>query len=360
VRFLLVVFVLFILYGTLFPFEFDFRSHLQSPVWILIHSWPSHYNRFFVPDTITNVLLYMPLGFAAFLAFGRRWWAALLLGVALSAAVEMLQIYDATRYCSLADLAFNSVGTALGILVAVATPQRIFRYAITRANAGPAIVAACWVAHQFYPFLPVFRPAHLQASYGRFVSQSISPIETAANAAEWFALALLVEAVVGRMRLSWLALALLALPIRLFLADRTLTPAEVCGGLLALLLWAAIPERRRTVTAVCMMTAAIVLRELAPFDFDAIPQPFSWMPFADTLEADRLPAAVVLLRKAFDYGVMVWLARGIGLVRAGMVVAAALGVAEWVQRYLPGREPETTDAVLALVMTGLLVWFRRR
>jgi len=69
---------------------------------------------------------------------------------------------------------------------------------------------------------------------------------------------------------------------------------------------------------------------------------------------------VVLLRKAFDYGAMVWLVRGIGLLRAGIAVSAALAIAEFAQRYLPGRQPEITDAVLALIMTLILAWGERR
>jgi hypothetical protein len=108
------------------------------------------------------------------------------------------------------------------------------------------------------------------------------------------------------------------------------------------------------------MAAAIVLRELAPFEFAAKPHAFSWVPFAATFGADRMPAVLVMFRKAFDYGAMVWLLRAKGVVRAGIAVAAALLAMEWAQRYLPGRQAEVTDSVLALLMTLPLVWDRRR
>ena len=76
-----------------------------------------------------------------------------------------------------------------------------------------------------------------------------------------------------------------------------------------------------------------------------------------TLESDWGSAAVIVLRKAFDYGAAVWLlhAEGWRYTRAGACVAAALFVLELVQRHLPGRTPETTDAVLALLM-ALALW----
>jgi VanZ family protein len=64
-----------------------------------------------------------------------------------------------------------------------------------------------------------------------------------------------------------------------------------------------------------------------------------------------------LLRKAFEYGALVWLlrTRGISYVRAAVAVAGSLAVLEAVQRYLLGRTPEITDSVLTLLM-ALVLW----
>ena len=43
----------------------------------------------------------------------------MMLGLALSASIEMLQIFDSTRTCSLLDVACNFVGTVGGIAVAL-------------------------------------------------------------------------------------------------------------------------------------------------------------------------------------------------------------------------------------------------
>ena len=82
----------------------------------------------------------------------------------------------------------------------------------------------------------------------------------------------------------------------------------------------------------------------------------SWIPFAATLNSERLNAALVLFRKAFEYGTMVWLLRASGLRywTAGLSVAAGLTLLETVQRYLPNRQPEITDAVLAAILTCIL------
>jgi hypothetical protein len=101
-----------------------------------------------------------------------------------------------------------------------------------------------------------------------------------------------------------------------------------------------------------MLGSAIVLRQLEPFYFLAVPQPFSWIPFNATLESSRGSATVIIARKTFDYGAMVWALRYAGMpyVLSGVAVAVMLGATEAIQMYLPGRSPETTDPLLALLM----------
>jgi VanZ family protein len=96
---------------------------------------------------------------------------------------------------------------------------------------------------------------------------------------------------------------------------------------------------------------------LSPFRFAETPTSFSWIPFAATLESSRLIATVILLRKAFEYGALVWLFRtqGISYARAAVAVAGSLALLEAIQRYLPGRTPEITESVLALLM-ALVLW----
>ena len=102
-----------------------------------------------------------------------------------------------------------------------------------------------------------------------------------------------------------------------------------------------------------LLGSAILLRELRPFYFLSVPRPFSWIPFAATLESGRDSAVIMIARKAFDYGAMVFALRCARLawLRAGFAVALPLAATEAIQTYLPGRSPEITDPLLALLMT---------
>jgi len=84
------------------------------------------------------------------------------------------------------------------------------------------------------------------------------------------------------------------------------------------------------------------------------------VPFRGFFRTDWQDGFVMLFRKSFWYGPVLWLWRASGpsLVWTTAVAAAALFGLEWLQVYLPGRTPEITDAVLAVLM-GMLLWLLR-
>jgi VanZ family protein len=369
---LLLVVAAFIVYGSLYPFQFDFGRTNANPLTILLHAWPAIIDRFAWRDACVNLLLYFPLGLTASLALIRRWpravaaLAAVMLGTGLSASIEMLQIFDSSRTCSLLDVACNFVGTAGGVCAALVFREEILE--ITghskgnRGAGGALMLACCWAGYQLYPLIPIFSRGRLHASVARFLATPVSIVEVAAGAAEWFAFALVMRAVAGRLKAPWLLLAMLCLPLRLLIVERGLAPEELLGAALAMLLWTYPAEGSRVRPGACMLAGAIVLRELSPFQFAAPAHAVSWIPFVATLDGERLNAALVLLRKAFDYGTLVWLLRASGLRygSAGTSVAAALVLLETAQRNLPNRQAEITDALIAAIVACILWGSERR
>ena len=67
-RILLIVIAL-IVYGSPYPWEFRSTQLAASPLWVLIHSWPTGIDRFLFRDIAVNLLIYMPVGVFGFLAF---------------------------------------------------------------------------------------------------------------------------------------------------------------------------------------------------------------------------------------------------------------------------------------------------
>lgn len=114
-------YALFIVYASLSPFSgwreqgLDFLEVLGAPLLLT-------YTAF---DAAINLLSYLPFGLLAGLALHARFGVAasvilgLSLGVSLSAGMEYLQMYLPARISSNMDLLSNSMGTLMGVLLAV-------------------------------------------------------------------------------------------------------------------------------------------------------------------------------------------------------------------------------------------------
>src|SRR5687768_11970362 len=105
--------VALIAYGSLYPF--NLKADVQSGLLEALNqlSWA----RAGRGDRISNVLLYLPLGFCLYLSLSTRFVRvpsvvlATLCGTLLSLAIEVAQVYVSSRVPSLADLALNAGGT---------------------------------------------------------------------------------------------------------------------------------------------------------------------------------------------------------------------------------------------------------
>ncbi len=94
------------------PFDFAMRpQHGLTALW----KWS---------DLVLNVVMFAPLGFfwqsiaaRASRAVPSSWWAVGLLGATLSAVIEGGQLFLASRYTSLFDVATNGLGAAIGARV---------------------------------------------------------------------------------------------------------------------------------------------------------------------------------------------------------------------------------------------------
>jgi glycopeptide antibiotics resistance protein len=72
---------------------------------------------------LANVVLFVPLALIVGLAT-RRWWLGFVIGVVTSAGSELVQRALPGRDASLEDLIANSLGAAIGALIALAVRSR--------------------------------------------------------------------------------------------------------------------------------------------------------------------------------------------------------------------------------------------
>lgn len=102
---------------TLAPFDFQ-------P--IPAHGWTTIWNR---SDIVMNVLMFVPFGFVYQLTRPRGappdWPRVMLLGAALSGAIEVAQLFAPQRYSSPLDLLTNTLGAALGASLFTQVTRRV-------------------------------------------------------------------------------------------------------------------------------------------------------------------------------------------------------------------------------------------
>ena len=134
-RLLLVLFSLFVVYGTTFPFRFSIGWHgfLRQAHRINWRPLGGTAENLILGEILQNILLFMPFGFLGYfsLVYKSSWGRKLgivLAGTALSTSVEFLQIFSATRWPALSDINFNTLGTAVGLGLAVAFKKSVLGF----------------------------------------------------------------------------------------------------------------------------------------------------------------------------------------------------------------------------------------
>jgi VanZ family protein len=364
--------VLFIIYGSLYPFAFHHPAGGSGPVATLIASWSQRPGR---GDFLANILFYIPLGYFATLAICRdisvpvRAGLALLLGTTLTIAMELTQYYDAGRDEEATDVYSNVIGTACGIVAALWFGGVRWEKLSHQRFANPAvtILLAAWALYNLYPFVPVIDlHKYWSALKPVVLYPSATAYEIFGHAAVWVAAAALMDDAVQGQRL-WLwfgAFAAFLLGTKIFIADASLSVAEIAGagcGLVWCIALRHAPRSLRTITACALLGLFVIARRLEPFHFLAEARSFGWTPFLGFMSGSIGANMESFLEKFFLYGSLVLLLQQIGLrlLAATLSVAAGLFATSWLETHLPGRSAEITDAALAL-FAGLTIALVRR
>ena len=359
-----------IAYGSLYPFNFkpDLEGGLLEALGQL--SWA----RAGRSDRISNVLLYLPLGFCLYLLLNARLArgpsvvVATLCGSLLSLAIEVAQVYVSSRVPSLADLALNAGGTLLGAVGGMFwTGLSRLMHMPTRAekparDPGAALLIGLWLAWRFAPFVPQFDLGKLKAALRPLFNPSFDFVTVLIFLTCWLVVNQALATLVSRpRRLEALLLLMAAVLIgRLLVASQTFVPSELLALLLLLpmvVLMHRLRPRPRRAALVLAVVAVLIIEELAPFDFTHSVAGFDFWPFMAWINAGWDNGLlgidwVQLFGKLFLYGALLWVVREWGAstdFAFGVMLTIAV-VVETLQIWLPGEHASITDPLLALTV----------
>ncbi len=420
-RWLFLVYCLFILYGSFIPFRFSDDPEFVRGQFARFFMPPYvHGSRqFSIPDVLSNILLFVPFGFLWVggefsLRASKRLASAILtggvLGLMLGLAIESGQMFSPGRIASILDASCNGLGSAAGS----AAGYLIFR--AFRGDFGlillqllqqrPSLVLLAFlllapIADSYYPFDITLDVATLWHNFKR---ARLIPF---AGGLHRFWLDLLVEKIllfgaIGYLAmrnlsqgknpsrgLAWAACTALAILIeagKLFFVGRApnldnvvLSSLGALAGVLLIPPLAAtdfVQQNTRGILATLIL-CTIVYAELSPFDwiqkFDQIPfriTAIEWLPFNSYYSADPEVALFDLAKKLFllgPLGFLIAAADSTKRSRKRITRAAGAGllvglILEASQIALQSRTPSLTDVLLfgGAAWAGAMIFERYR
>lgn len=152
-RVLLGAAVVFIVYGSLFPFDFQATGKPASQIFEHWHPWLDR------ADAIDNFALFVPLGLALHFSFSTRatrWLVGAAAWLALGLGLQWAQLFVPGRVASVADAINNAAGFAAGVALArLVAPWLARQRLLNPAGDLFAFLLVClWYVYESYPFVP--------------------------------------------------------------------------------------------------------------------------------------------------------------------------------------------------------------
>jgi hypothetical protein len=364
-RALLWISVALITHGSLYPWRF------VAPA-----SWPAALHDLFgggmwtgLSDVVGNIVLFVPLGVLGTLLLRERRDALMrrlalsgfvIVGVAFSFGLQVLQICIPSRTAVVSDSVWNTAGLILGIVLA-SLGTRVTPL-LPNAGAGPRpalALAGLWLALEWWPFVPTIDWQHVKDALKPLLLEPKLSLRSVAEVS--VSVVVLGYALRSLPRPAlWTAATVAAAAVgKLVIVDASLSISHVIGFGIGLVLAALLAVRRETVAT--QLTALLALAwftidALHPYSLMADPHRFHALPFAAMLEGSMESNALALLWNLFWIGAIMVPASTLG----GRPGTFAVGLSLWVlllellQRWLPQRTADITPTLLPWLW--VLLW----
>ncbi len=369
-RLFLAAVVAFIVYGSLFPF--DFSSQAQSLELFFAES------RIFAnrADAIDNFILFLPLGFAVHLAFrsyAARATAVLLSVLLLALGIQLLQLYLPSRIASVADAFWNTAGLGVGLLAA-ARVRHALRAQLSADNAQRDLFLVClvllWFLYESFPFVPTLDVGLLRAHVKSVVfAPPFEPMRLFQHglAATLAGIAVTRMGMLRRPLAGVIGLGLVAVGLEVLVAYGSLRRETLLGIVAGLGAGFAVAQRASAASHAVVFALALgayLVTVLTPYRGQGLDGGFTMTPFSHLIWRGVLKEVPPAAFEALAIGAMLWAGMA-GTARWrqrplfwSALVLLLLVVLEWVRVALVGRHGDTTTLAMALMLAPAAVALR--
>ncbi|MCU0812723.1 MAG: VanZ family protein [Dechloromonas sp.] len=357
--------LLLIIYGSLYPFAWNFTQPQD-----FIYRGPLG-----LVDVVENVILFLPLGWLLAWHYqgqgGQRdgFLAWLPIALIVAGILQWLQKY-LPRTPALSDIVFNMLGFTAGWLAGMISASSLNRLSRRHLNLHSAdrfalVMVVLWVVAELYPFIPTLDRSSVAYNVKSLWQQDPwQPrrmlLHMAVTVIGLGALAQLVRSVAAeRLARPLAAIATLAIVAGKFVVIYQAPGLPVVLGIAAgAAVWRGIDgmeERLCWWALLAIASAAYLLHAIWPLQWNDEPTAMRWLPFASSLSGSIGSVVTTVAFECLCFGAIIRSAVRNGASSGGITafVATLAFACEFAQRYLPGRTAEITSVVLALGMGWL-------
>ena len=360
-----------IVFGSLYPFDFQARSLDPFLISAFLETCCGRPGR---GDVLGNVILFAPYGFLGMVSAGagasmlRQAGFVLITGLALALLLQVIQLYLPSRDENLQDVAWNTIGLAGGLVFGLISHKQVVsaRGQWRDLALVPCLLIGCWIAYRLLPLVPSIDWQEIKDSLKPlFLYPRLEPFALARDTVAWLLTAALLQRAQRGIALdALLPVAMLGtFGLEVLIIANVVTVSNLAGAILALGLWWAGLRRLGAQAGLLafLLAGVLVIQGLRPFEFGAFPAAFAWLPFQGLLGGSMYVNAQAVCEKVFLYGSLVYFLWQTRLPRvAGIILATLLvGLLEGAQIWLAGRTPEITDPLLVLLAAATMTAFER-
>jgi len=305
-----------IIYGSLFPFDFHYVN------WELEGKRALFSTNIFggrIADILSNILLFLPLGFAGSELISRnkneQKYYFLLCSYAfiLAFGVQILQIYIPQRIPAFYDTLWNMVGTFIGILAANLMERRYPHILKSDNKIALFILLIGWVFFLLTPFIFIFEKEIFYQNISVHLNIKEYRISNILMfTAIWIVFGKLLDEMVHLQRNLFFSLEVIfftTIILKMFVFQNVIEPEIFTGGVIAILLLHSKLFLKINVykLALIILLPMMFYNSLYPFEFIENPyKKFVWIPFGEIFAPDILQTLRTLSYKFFVYGAIIW------------------------------------------------------
>jgi VanZ family protein len=369
-RLFLAAVVAFIVYGSLFPFDFSSQAQSLDLFFAESHIFANR------ADAIDNFILFLPLGVAVHLAFrsyAARATAVLLTVLLLALGIQLLQLYLPSRIASVADAFWNTAGLGAGVLVA-ARVRDAFRAQLSADNAHRELFLVClvllWFLYESFPFVPTLDIGLLRAHVKSVVfAPPFEPMRLLQHglAATMAGIAVTRMGILRRPLAGVIGLGVVAVGLEVLVAYGSLRRETLLGIVAGLGAGFVVGQRasaRRQDVVLALALGAYLITVLTPYRGQMLDGGFTLTPFSHLIWRGVLKEVPPAAFEALAIGAMLWAGMaGQGRWRQrpllwSALVLLSLVVLEWVRVAIVGVHGDTTTLAMALMLAPAAVALR--